>query len=209
MITACDEGAEILADYTKTLADFEFVTPVESYDHMGATITDAVLQAGINYETVVEPRVNNLLKNYPEAATLDGFSRLLDEKGIDSFFEWKKGDRKLKTIEAIIDLFQSEGIQDEKQLKEWLAKDQNISQLLDVYGIGNKTVDYLKILVGYENSVAVDVHLKNFIKRSGIQINGNDYKSASDIISKAAELLGVTQNIFDHSIWRYMRSIEK
>ena len=204
-----DEAARALADYVKSLTDFEFVTVDDCFNHMGATITDAVLQAGINYDSVVAPRVQNLRDNYPEAATLDGFAKMIDEKGIDTFFGWKKGSRKLKTIEAVIDLFRSEGIQNEAQLKEWLTKDGNVSRLLDVHGIGNKTVDYFKILVGNNDAVAVDVHLYNFLKRAGIHVNNGDYKSANTIISKAANLLSVSQRVFDHSIWLYMRSLDE
>jgi hypothetical protein len=35
------------------------------YGHMGATLTDAVLQSGISYETVVLPRVERILRDYP------------------------------------------------------------------------------------------------------------------------------------------------
>ena len=36
---------------------------------MGATLADAVLQRGIDYKAIVEPRVRNLKAAYPEAIT--------------------------------------------------------------------------------------------------------------------------------------------
>jgi hypothetical protein len=50
------------------LQDFD-----EPYGHMGATLTDAILQQGIDYTTVVEPRVNNILTTYPEAKATTQF----------------------------------------------------------------------------------------------------------------------------------------
>ena len=47
---------------------------------MGATITDAVLQAGLRYETVVWPRVQHVM-TIPEAATTSGFLAVLRERG--------------------------------------------------------------------------------------------------------------------------------
>ena len=43
---------------------------------MGATITDAMLQAGVKWKTVVKPRRDNIIK-YPEARTTTGFHNLL------------------------------------------------------------------------------------------------------------------------------------
>ena len=48
----------MLAEYIRAKRDFEIVKSIDgSYGHMGATLTDAVLQAGVKYETVVRPRV--------------------------------------------------------------------------------------------------------------------------------------------------------
>jgi len=50
------------------------------YNRRGATITDAVLQAGLRYETVVWPRVQHDM-TIPEAATTSGFLGVLRERG--------------------------------------------------------------------------------------------------------------------------------
>ena len=48
-----------LLTFSRSLTLFE--NPVmEAYDHMGAVLTDAILQAGLNYEAVVFPRVQKI-----------------------------------------------------------------------------------------------------------------------------------------------------
>jgi hypothetical protein len=51
------------------------------YRHMGATISAAILQAGLNWETTVEPRIGRLRTQFPEAETTTGFLRLLTQRG--------------------------------------------------------------------------------------------------------------------------------
>ena len=38
----------------------------EPYNNMAATLSDAILQAGMNYKTVVMPRISNILYNYSD-----------------------------------------------------------------------------------------------------------------------------------------------
>ena len=47
-----DEAAKLTA-YINGLGDFGFVERGEPYGHMGATITDAILQAGMRYQVQV------------------------------------------------------------------------------------------------------------------------------------------------------------
>lgn len=71
-----------VADFVRSLPDFEMVEDLAiPYNHMGATITDAVLQAGLRYETVVWPRVQRIMELFPEAATASGFLKVLHERG--------------------------------------------------------------------------------------------------------------------------------
>ena len=51
-----ESAANALAQYFKNLSDFRLVPPEVPYNHMEATITDAMLQPGLNYETVVSAR---------------------------------------------------------------------------------------------------------------------------------------------------------
>ena len=75
--------ASRFARYIRDLIDNGDIVPAtdkeHGYCHMGATITDTILQAGVKYATVVVPRVKNILEKYPEAKTTSDFYRLLLE----------------------------------------------------------------------------------------------------------------------------------
>lgn len=48
------------------MEDFVKVDEMKSHGHMSATITDAILQTGMDYENVVQPRLNELKKQLAE-----------------------------------------------------------------------------------------------------------------------------------------------
>jgi thermostable 8-oxoguanine DNA glycosylase len=187
--------------YIKTLPDFSIVETCDGkYNHIGATITDAVLQAGIDYETVVRPRIQRLIKEYPEAKTTTEFLKLFRRIGAKRLLEWDNKEKPNRIL-GITHFFVKENIETEKELKSWLKNKSNIRKLKKLRGIGNKTVDYFKILVGIPTS-AVDRHLAGFLKQAGVKVNS--YQEAKEIIDSVAEQLGANKALFDHSIWRYM-----
>lgn len=190
-----------LISYIKSLPDFQLVKPEMPvpYGHMGATITDAMLQAGTTWETVVKPRIKHLLK-YSEAKKVTGFSELLNKEGASKLLNWKDPEKPTRIIE-VIKLFLKEKIETEEDLRNWIQKDDNVLKLKKLRGIGNKTADYFKILCGV-STPAIDRHLIGFIKRAGI--DADSYFEARDIISKAAEQMGIESSLLDHSIWKYM-----
>lgn len=198
-----EEKTKILVDYIRSLNDFEIVKEIDgNYDHMGATITDAMLQAGTTYETVVRPRVQRIQEQYPEARTISEFIKIIDEVGIYKILQWKD-EEKPKRILGVVNFFKKENIETETDLKQWLQEINNIEKLKRLRGIGNKTADYFKILVGIQTS-AVDRHLDTFLSEANIKVNG--YIEAQQLINKAADQMGVNRAYLDHSIWKYMSS---
>jgi hypothetical protein len=199
--------AERVADFVRGLPDFEMVEDLAvPYNHMGATITDAVLQAGLRYETVVWPRVQRIMELFPEAATTSGFLLLLRERGGEEVVRWAHPE-KLGRMNDVGELFVAQGVETEADLHRWLCGDgpecvANAAKLLAVGGMGPKTVDYFKILCGEQDATAVDMHLLRFLERAGVRVNG--YERARDVIAAAAPLLGVSVARLDHSIWTYM-----
>jgi hypothetical protein len=167
---------------------------------MGATIADAVLQAGISYETVVRPRVDRLIASYPEAKTTSVLAQLVADKGASEVLQWRSG-RKLETFAALIDLFLENKIENEDELRAWLERPDNIQRLKRIKGIKDKSANYLQILVGTQN-VAVDRHLFRFLAEAGLPTTV--YSEAHQLIHDASIVLGVEPSILDHSIWRFM-----
>ena len=196
-----DDNVLSLMAYVRGLKDFVIVDSIDGcYNHMGATITDGILQAGVRYETVVRPRVKRLLTDYPEARTTSGFLHVLDQVGPNVLLQWKDAEKPNRVVGAA-KFFQSERIETEDELAGWLQEPANIPRLKQLRGIGDKTADYFKILVGIQ-TVAVDMHLLAFLGAAGVTVR--TYGEAHRIIADAADFLGVDRARFDHSIWKYL-----
>jgi hypothetical protein len=193
-----ENKATALAKYIGTLSDFQIVNPEYPYDHMGATITDAMLQAGINYNTVVKPRVDQVYA-LPEAKTTSGFLKLLERTNPQLLLKWKG--EKPNRILRVTKLFVKENIEAEEQLKLWLKEEENLQKLGNIKGVGGKTLDYFKMLSGIHTS-AIDRHLRSFLHRAGVQVDS--YLEAQEVINKAANKLKIKESVLDHSIWKYM-----
>lgn len=195
------EQAKKLVHFIETLPNFEIQTDVAiGYDHMGAIIVDAGLQAGIRYETAVKPRVNHILQTYPNDKTTSAFQRILMIEGAPNLLNWKV-DRKINTIVDVVQFFISEKIETAADLRQWLTEPINTYRLKEIKGIGNKTADYFKILAGISTS-AIDRHIYNFLSQAGITING--YTDAQQIIKETAHLLNISERALDYSIWAHM-----
>lgn len=69
-------------------------------------------------------------------------------------------------------------------MSSWLEADQNRPVLLHVRGVGPKTIDYLRILVGTQTA-AVDRHSYAMLAEAGIPITG--YQEARDVLNAAAD----------------------
>ena len=179
---------------------FEDITQRTPYYHMGATITDSVLQAGLNYNHVVYPRVLSLLKEYPDYKTTCDFLILMQIIPLTDLISWKNK-KKLERIENLSYFFYNQKIENEDQLALWLNSNDNLPMLSKLEGVGPKTIDYLKMLSGNQ-SIAVDRHLFKFLELAGI--TKKTYQEAHSIYCKAAEILNITQYELDKKIWLYM-----
>jgi hypothetical protein len=190
---------EILVNYINNLPGFTIVQEEAAYDHMGAVIADAGLQAGVRYQTVVWPRVNQILTAHPEARTTSAFRRFLAEIGPETLLNWRG--KKVVLITRLTDFFEAEGVETTTDLYQWLKQSENCQRLQQIKGVGDKTIDYFKLLVGLP-TVAVDRHLFNFLARAGIPAAG--YGEAQQLIQAAADRMGVSYPSLDSSIWQYM-----
>lgn len=205
-LTTTQEKAEKLKEYIENLKNFEIVTELDgNYNNIGATIIDGILQAGMNYKTVVKPRVIEYLKNYPNVATTSAFDKLIKEIPISELIRWKKDSAKTKRILGLISFFLNKKIETQKDLNKWLLLEDNIIEFKKQDGIGSKTADYFKILSGHNNTSAIDRHIFNFLKKAGIM--NTDYSETQAIISTTAKLLNINESYLDHSIWKYMSEL--
>jgi hypothetical protein len=141
-------------------------------DHMGATLADAVLQAGVHYEHVVRPRVLRILRDYPAVPTTSQWLALIRTAGPGPLLGITAG-RKLRTLVELAEFFAARGIETAADLRRWLETPGHAPTLRAVHGVGPKTVSFLKLLVGLE-AIAVDVHVGRFVRALGVRTTDPD-----------------------------------
>ncbi|WP_429072188.1 hypothetical protein [Aeromonas veronii] len=194
-------SAEQLARYVSSTLDFVLYETIDAnYNHIGATVADAILQANNNYKNNVKPRVNRILTRYPTSRTTSSVLNTLQSIPIEEFLNWQCNDRASRFF-LVLNLFAAEGIETETDLRKWLSQEVNLPKLRAIRGIGPKTIDYFKILVGI-STCAIDRHLLKFLELAGL--SHCSYTEAQSIINMTADTMGVDRALLDHSIWQYM-----
>ncbi|MEK9207320.1 MAG: hypothetical protein AAB922_02485 [Patescibacteria group bacterium] len=192
-----------LISYKDSLNDFVMQQETEPYEHMGAVVVDGILQSSLNYLNVVKPRVNDVLKNYPESKTTSTFLETCDKNGLKNIIRWKD-DKKPDYILALLRSLKDRKIETVTQLKEWLDTEENLNDFVsENKGIGDITAQYFRILIGSQ-SVKVDRHIRKFLGDAGIDTS--DDKKSRDIVMLTAQKIGVKPVVLDYSIWKYQSS---
>jgi hypothetical protein len=194
--------ARTLVNYIESLDSFDIISVPKNqvYSHIGGLFTDIVLQAGLNYNNVVKPRVIHLVFNYPEANTVKGFLNLINIKGLTEIINWRSP-IKLQRISDIITFSQCNNIDNCTDLKRFLNIKSNRASFLNLKGIGPKSLDYTLKLLSFD-TVAVDRHIVLFVKQAGLQ--NKDYYSIKSSVEYAADLMDISRTSIDYSIWKYM-----
>lgn len=167
-------------------------------DHMGAVLADAILQAGVNYQSVVRVRVERIHSQFPEAAILSGVTALIEREGAEFFLSWNHPTKVMRFV-SLTNFLAMQEIETTVELRGWLCLEIARPSLLGLNGIGPKTCDYLCSLVGID-CVAVDRHIVRFAADAGVHVS--DYECLKLAVSFAADLLGVGRRDFDAWIWR-------
>jgi hypothetical protein len=198
-----NDSAYVLAKHLERYADTGTrLMPRQRYHHMGATISDAALQAGLNYRTVVAPRVANVLRHWPRAATTSAFSRKARVYGLGQVLNWRDP-VKLTRVGVLTEFFLEAGVETEDELSAFLMDEHRAESLLAINGVGRKTIDYLKILAGLP-AFAIDRHVRTVIAEAGISCGS--YEEARGLMLAAAEYLAVDAAALDGRIWTVLSS---
>jgi hypothetical protein len=192
-------AARRIADCAKDEgALFEQKMPRATCEHMGAVLADSVLQAGLNYATVVRPRVMMILRAYPQIDTVSALLGLIQERRTGEFLNWRHHE-KVTRFEALVTFLKEWGVEDIQDLRVNLAAEQFCNAIQTINGIGPKTVDYMACLVGID-SIAVDRHVRTFAKKVGVK--NDDYHFLRRSFCCAADLLALPRREFDAWLWR-------
>lgn len=199
----CASQARKLADYITSLQDSFIPYEVNegfSYCHMGALYTDIVLQAGVSYNSVVKPRVQNVLLNYGDHNTVQKFQLLIDNNGLSKIIKWNHH-IKLTRFEDLLKFSYEKDIDCCADLKLFLSHSNNQEAFLDIKGFGPKTLDYLLKLLSVD-TIAVDRHIYSFVKLADINIQG--YQETKKVVEYAADFLNIPRASIDKGIWKFM-----
>lgn len=196
-----------LKEYISQIDDFKFIEPeyCPYINHVGALFTDTILQAGVNYRSVVWPRVAHVLDTFPYATTVSIFAEILENYGTANVLHWSNAE-KIQRMNELVLFCLDHQIETSRQLTEFLRYEQNVNMLKDIHGIGNKTCDYLKRLLGFD-TVAVDRHIRSFMESADIFCD--DYFDIKEIVEYAADFMDKTRRELDYSIWSYMSRKEQ
>lgn len=199
----CAREARKLADY---LISLPIIFPTQqpakqfSYSHVGALFTDVTLQSGLNYQTVVRPRVQQVLLKYPYEYTVTRFQRVICKEGLNNVINWTHR-IKLERFERLMSFSLCHHIDSCRDLQVCLQETTNRSAFLSLNGFGPKSLDYLLKLLNVDN-IAVDRHIYSFIKLADIEING--YYQTKKVVEYAADFLNIPRSVMDQVIWSYM-----
>ncbi|SIT59051.1 conserved hypothetical protein [Mesorhizobium prunaredense] len=197
-------AARRVADYALEMgADIRRETVRASYDHMGAIVADCVLQAGLNYRSVVLPRVSTILERFPDLDRTSELVGLVARGETSRFLNWHHPE-KVGRFEALVGFLSEHSVESAAILSNRLRDASFVLTLRDVRGVGPKTVDYMQCLVGID-SIAVDRHVRTFAKRVGVV--EEDYDFLRSVFCYAADLLSVSRREFDAWVWRREASV--
>lgn len=171
-----------------------------SYYHIGALFTDVVLQAGLNYNSVVKPRIQKVLIYYPEDYTVAKFQVVINREGLGNIINWKDS-VKLDRFERLLQFAVSNNIDSCSDLKLFFCGKDSYHHFLSINGFGPKSLDYLLKLLNID-SVAVDRHIYSFVKMAAVDVKG--YQQTKKVVEYAADFLNISRSAMDQMIWNYM-----
>ncbi|AXN05135.1 hypothetical protein [Vibrio anguillarum] len=168
-----------------------------TYEHMGAVLADSILQAGLNYSTVVKPRIDVILNTHEDKKTVFDLVVLVENDTVSEFLNWSHN-TKISRFKNLVLFMYNNDVNTSVDLKDRLSTAVFCSELQSLTGIGPKTVDYMKCLVGID-SIAVDRHIRTFAQNAGVE--HTDYDFLRDVFCSAADLLSISRRNFDSWIW--------
>lgn len=179
-----------------------------TWHHMGALIVDAALQPRTRYRTTVWPRVRKLYSDWPDASTTTGFRARLNAVDLPAYLSWRATSPKMKKIYDLTSVMEELGIDTADELTERFRDPDKEKETRDalrrVRYVGPKTLDYIAILAGSSNHIAVDQHVTAFVRDAGAQTRTYDEVEAT--VRAAASELGCSPGALDAAIWKYMAS---
>lgn len=181
------------------------VAPTQrGWTHMGAIVADAALQRRQRYASTVLPRVEALQVAWPDAATTTGFlARVRAGGDLHVVLSWRGTDR-IEQIVAMATVLEDLEIETSEQLGDALRGEKRAvvrHALGRVRHVGRKTLDYLDVLTGSEDAVAIDVRVRHVAAEAGVE--DSSYDHLARVIRAAAAVRGWSASDLDAALWAH------
>lgn len=174
--------------------------PAPISDNLGAIFVDAVFQAGVNYRTVVLPRVRAVMTAFPDLRTVTDVEKAIPSKAFTSALAWNHQEKPSR-LQSLVRFFLKRNVETLLDLQRWMRRSENRHELKSVRGIGAKTIDYLAKLIGLP-AIAVDRHANRLLRAAGII--PRTYEEARRVLEFAADLLQISRWNFDRLMFQTM-----
>jgi len=179
----------------------ELAQPVSA--NIAAILVDSVFQAGVNYRSVVFPRVCAVARAFPRLGSLGLMQQAMASQSFWNAVAWKHPE-KPQRLRELVDFFCANSVDTIDELREWLRRAENRERLRSVRGVGPKTIDYLSRLVGLP-AIAVDRHAQRLLRQVGVA--SKCYEHNRRVLEFAADLLQISRSLFDHLMWQNLAAV--
>lgn len=170
---------------------------VAVYDHFGALLADVVLQPGLHYDHVVRPRVARILDQYACSRDVPAMRHLVGRLTAPAILDWRHPE-KPRRFESLLAFFARRGLKTVAEIRDWTADPLACTELLEQPGIGPKSFDYLRRLLGHD-AIPVDRHLLRVLRAAGVPRVG--YAEASGILARGFALANVSPGDAERALW--------
>lgn len=139
-----------------------------------------------------------------DAATTQGLLTRLASEDLRQALNWK-GPKRVGKVEPMARVLWSHRIDDvpgfRETLRDPVRRAAVRSDLDGVWGVGRKTLNYLNILVGDSDAVAIDARITSVARAAGITRLTPAY--LEDVITEAADRGGWRPGVLDAAMWKH------
>lgn len=167
-------------------------------------MADTALQAGLNYATVVRPRVDNLIAAFPDASSISELQQLLSKTPATVLLRWSHPDKVSRFLD-LVGLCAVCSVETLDDFQRWVITTAAVTKLRAIHGIGPKSIDYLRMLSGHA-AVPMDRHLFRFVAFAGVCTK--NYEIAQRAFTDGCTMAGLDTRDAEHQLWILMQSTQ-
>ncbi|MBN2326512.1 MAG: hypothetical protein JXR73_05100 [Candidatus Omnitrophica bacterium] len=169
-------------------------------EHIGAILAEAVLLPGSRYKSQVRPRIERLLKEYPEGKTSGVFVCMIEEISPKYFFNWDENDKPRRVLAAAKYLHEL-GVESTDDFRLLFDEPDFAKSLKEIRGIGAKHIDDLRQLLRLPCDSREEA-MRIILEEAGFNFQTLD--EASSMLEEVSSILDLAHEHLLLCIWRYV-----